>query len=124
MHTVLSVLLGAVFVVSGFAKLASPAAWRAQAAGLGTPSVAAAVVPYVELAVGATVAVQLIEPIPAIVALGLLLAFTAVIGANLVAGRRPPCACFGAWSATPISWRHLTRNAAFIALAVAVLATT
>lgn len=123
-HAVLSAVLGAVFVVSGIAKLVAPAAWRAQAADLGTPLPVAVVVPYVELTVGATVAVQLVEPIPAIAALVLLVAFTVVIAVNLRAGRRPPCACFGAWSATPISWRDVARNGVFIAMAVAAVATT
>lgn len=123
MHQVLAALLGAVFVVSAVAKLIDLGRWRAHAGGLGAPRSIAVVLPWLELVVGATVAVDLLDPVPAVIALVMLVAFTAVIVANLRAGRRPPCACFGAWSAAPISWRDVARNAAFIALAVAVIAT-
>jgi hypothetical protein len=81
-------------------------------------------VPWWELAVGATTASGLLEPLPALVALATLVAFTAAIVWNLRAGRRPPCACFGAWSASELGWRHVLRNAAFSAVAVLVLVTT
>lgn len=123
MHQVLAALLGAVFVVSAVAKLIDVARWRAHANGLGVPRLVADVVPWVELVVGALVAVAVFEPVPAVAALVMLVAFTIVIVLNLRAGRRPPCACFGAWSATPISWRHVARNVVFIALAVAVIVT-
>jgi uncharacterized membrane protein YphA (DoxX/SURF4 family) len=123
-HLVAAVLLGAVFVVSGAAKLVDVDGWAAQAAGLGIPRPAAVVVPWMELPVGASVAAQLAEPVPVVIALALLVAFTSVIGWNLALGRRPPCACFGAWSAAPIGRRHVVRNAVFIALAVVVIATT
>ena len=119
----LAAALGLVFLVSGTAKLVDRAAWMAQASALGVPVTAAAIVPWLELVVGASVAVQVVEPVPAVVALILLVAFTGVLAWNLRAGRRPPCACFGSWSARPISWLHVARNAAFVALAVAVLAT-
>jgi uncharacterized membrane protein YphA (DoxX/SURF4 family) len=123
-HLVASLLLGAVFVVSGAAKLAIGERWTGQASGLGVPRPIALVVPWIELAVGAMVATQLAEPGPAVAALALLIAFTVVIAWNLRIGRRPPCACFGAWSSAPISWRHVARNVAFVGLAVVVIATT
>ena len=59
MIIVASIILGAVFVVSGVAKVAAPAQWRAQAADLGVPAPVATVVPFVEIAVGALLVAQL-----------------------------------------------------------------
>jgi uncharacterized membrane protein YphA (DoxX/SURF4 family) len=117
---VASVLLGAVFIVSGVTKVASPQLWRTQSSDLGVPSVAAAVVPYAELAVGALLVAQLGRSAAAMAAAVMLLAFTALLIVRLSQGRRPPCACFGALSSKPISWTNVVRNAVFLALAVAV----
>jgi len=115
------VLLGAAFVLAGASKLAAGQAWLGQAAGLGVPRWLATPVPYTEIVVGAFVAVRVARPWPVVVALALLAAFTALIVRLLATGRRPACACFGAWSASPIGWRHLARNAALAALAVVAL---
>jgi uncharacterized membrane protein YphA (DoxX/SURF4 family) len=118
---VASALLGAVFVVSGVMKIAAPRQWRLQAGELGVPAPIAAVVPFVELPVGALLVAQVARrPIAAIAAV-LLLAFTALLALRLSQGRRPPCACFGAWSTKPISWLDVVRNAVFLALAIAVV---
>lgn len=119
---VASVALGIAFLVAGGSKLAAGAAWPAQASGLGAPALAVPVLPWIELVVGATLVLQLGAPLPAVVALALLLAFTGLIGLRLREGVRPPCACFGAWSAKPIGPAHLIRNGALIALAVLSLA--
>jgi hypothetical protein len=50
-----------------------------------------------------------------------LLAFTSLLILRLSQGRRPPCACFGAWSAKPIGWRDVARNTAFLALASLII---
>ncbi len=123
LHLVASLALGALFVVSAVTKLIDVAGWRRQAAGLSVPGAVAVVVPVVELAVGASTATQLAAPVPAAAALGMLVGFTALIGWNLLHGRRPPCACFGATSKTPISWRHVARNTVFVAIAVVAIAT-
>jgi hypothetical protein len=118
-----SIVLGAVFIVAGASKLAAGPRWRAQADDLGVPGSVAIVVPWAELAVGSCLVTQLATPIPAVVAVGLLLAFTALLLVRLVDGSRPPCACFGTWSAAPLSWVHVLRNVALLALAgVALLA--
>jgi len=117
-----SIVLGAVFVVAGGSKLAAADAWRTQAVGLGVAPALAAMVPWAELAVGALLMVQLGEPWPAVAALVLLVAFSALLVVRLTQGRRPPCACFGALSAKPIGPAHLVRNALFAALAVVALA--
>jgi hypothetical protein len=50
----------------------------------------------------------------------MLLAFTVVLVVRLCQGRRPPCACFGALTTKPIGWGNVLRNAAFLAIAVAI----
>lgn len=122
-HLVTRVLLGVVFVVAGASKVAAAASWPAQAAGLGVPRGLAVLVPWGELAVGAMLVVGLAMPAVAVVAVVALVGFTMVLVRALVAGRHPPCSCFGAWSASPIGWRQVVRNAAFIAVGVVAIAT-
>ncbi|MET0909721.1 MAG: MauE/DoxX family redox-associated membrane protein [Ilumatobacteraceae bacterium] len=113
-----SVVLGIAFVVAGGSKIAAGDSWPIQARGLGAPNWTLPIVPWVEIAVGAALVAQLVPPWPAVVALGMLVAFTGLIGVALSQGRHPPCACFGAWSAKPIGPGHLARNGALIALAL------
>ena len=113
-----SILLGLTFVVAGGAKVVAGPAWPVHVRDLGVPMIVAPVLPWVEVAVGAALIVQLAEPWPALAAIALLVSFSALIGLRLSQGRRPACACFGAWSAEPIGPRHLARNAAMLALAV------
>ncbi len=114
-----AVLTGLVFLASSVTKLAGPAAWRAQSGELGVPAAAAAVVPYAEAVLAAWLLVQWHRAVAGWVAAGVLLVFTALLAVRLAQGRRPPCACFGSWSAKPIGPGHLARNAVFIAVAVA-----
>jgi uncharacterized membrane protein YphA (DoxX/SURF4 family) len=122
-HIVARIALGGVFVVAGGSKVASGAAWPLQAAQLGVAVPVATVVPWFELIVGALVAVGVGEPWPAVVALAALAAFTLALVRTLRLGQRPPCACFGTWSAKPLGFSHVARNGGFAALAVLVLAT-
>ncbi len=119
--SVAAVVLGAAFVLAGAAKLAAGIAWRSQAVQLGAPAWVAPWVPWVELLVGAALVSRLAEPVPAVLAIALLLAFTALIVVRLARGEHPPCACFGAWSAKPIGAAHVVRNAVLLALAVLAL---
>lgn len=116
-----SIALGAAFLVAGGSKLAAGPEWAAQAHGLRAPTIAIPVLPWLELVVGAALVVQLAQPFAAIVALVLLIAFSALIGLRLREGEHPPCACFGAWSAKPIGATHLIRNGALAALGVLAL---
>lgn len=113
-----SVLLGLAFLLAGGSKLAAGRAWTAMAADLGAPAVTIPVVPWVELAVGAALIAQLVVPFPAVLALVLLVAFSVLMLIRIREGRRPPCACFGAWTASPIGARHLSRNAVLAVLAI------
>lgn len=110
------VALGLALVVAAVAKLAAGVRWVDQAATLGVRRPIAVALPWFELTVGATVAAGLAEPWPAVIAVGLLVVFTAWIAVHLVRGDHPPCACFGALSAAPLSWWHVARNVALIAL--------
>lgn len=116
---VASVATGVVFLASGASKVSSPQQWRAGAGALGVPWPVARPVPFAEIAVGAVLATLWRRNVVAWVAVAMLVGFTALLALRLAQGRRPVCACFGSWSATPIGVRHLLRNAVFLALAVA-----
>jgi uncharacterized membrane protein YphA (DoxX/SURF4 family) len=119
---VAAVLLGVVFLVAGVAKIAAPQQWRGQSADLGVVGPVAAVLPFVEVVVGALLVAQIARRQVAIVAGLLLLAFIGLLVVRLKQGRRPPCACFGRWSTKPIGWTDVARNAAFLVLAAVVVA--
>lgn len=114
-------VLGVVFLASGAAKIASGSLWAQQVQAIGAPPVSVAVVPPLEIVVGALLCTRVAPAAVAAVALALLTTFTALITVRLAQGKRPPCACFGSWSARPLGWRHLLRNVVLIALAVVVL---
>lgn len=116
--TIARIAVGVAFVVAGATKLAAGRAWPEQARGLGVDGRVAAVLPWIELVLGATTVVGVVEPWPIGACAVLLAAFTVVIAARLRRGEHPPCACFGAWSARPIGGGHLARNATLLALAV------
>jgi uncharacterized membrane protein YphA (DoxX/SURF4 family) len=116
--TVASILLGAVFLVSGASKIAAGPAWPAQARELGAPTVLVSVLPWFEIVLGAVLVVQIAPTAAAVVALGVLGAFTALLVRRLAQGRHPPCACFGSWSAKPLGPGHVVRNVGFMVLAV------
>jgi uncharacterized membrane protein YphA (DoxX/SURF4 family) len=115
---VASIVVGAALVLAGVSKLAAGDTWPSQARGLGAPDRLIPLLPWLEIVVGALLIAQVARPAMATIAIALLLAFTALLVVNLRQGRRPPCACFGAWSAKPIGAGHIARNLALIALAV------
>lgn len=115
---VAAVVVAAVFLVAGVLKVARQREWKTQAAGLGVPAVVAAVVPFVEIGLGAALLVQWQRQTCAWAAVALLVAFTLVLVVRLARGERPACACFGSWSSNPIGAGHLARNLALIGLAV------
>jgi uncharacterized membrane protein YphA (DoxX/SURF4 family) len=118
---VAAVVVGAAFVVAGASKLAARDSWPSQARGLGAPNWVIPIVPWFELVVGALLIAQVARPLMALVAIALLAVFTAMIAVRLRQGRRPPCACFGAWSAKPIGGGHVVRNLALMAVAALAL---
>lgn len=116
-----SVLLGLIFLLSGGSKVAAGPTWPAQAAELGAPAAVVPLLPWFELVLGGLLVVQIARPWPAIVAVLTLLVFSGLLVLRLRQGRRPPCACFGAWSTKPLGWGHLVRNSAFVAIGVVAI---
>lgn len=89
---------------------------------LGAPRLVVPVLPWIEVLLGALLIAQWQRRPMAIAAGAMLVAFTALILANLARGRRPRCACFGSWSSRPLGWRHVARNAVLVALALVAIA--
>ncbi|NJM40965.1 MAG: redoxin domain-containing protein, partial [Anaerolineae bacterium] len=75
-----------------------------------------------ELAIAVLLAVPPAQPLGAIGALVLLLAFTLALAAQLLRGKHPTCACFGSLSQAAISWRSVARNGVLMALAGGLMA--
>jgi hypothetical protein len=109
-----SIVVGAAFLLSGAAKIAAGKAWPVQARELGAPRGVIPVLPWLEIVVGALLCAQVARVVVALVATAMLVAFTVLIIVRLLQGRRPPCACFGSWSAKPLGWRHVLRNGVLI----------
>lgn len=116
------VVLALVLAASGGAKLADPHSTRAsfRALALPAPGALAVIVPLVEL--GTAVALIAAPPLGAVIALGLLAAFSVFLASRVARGETEPCACFGQVRRRPISRADLLRNGALMALAVATLA--
>lgn len=115
------VVLGAVFAVSAATKLAGLRQWRSDADALGVPAVIAAPVPFLEALLGGLLVGGPWRPWPAVASALMLVAFTALLGRRLAQGSRPPCACFGAWSARPLGPGHLVRNGALLLVAMVAM---
>ena len=110
--------VGAVLLIAGASKLAHPR-WADAAPQLGVPSALARPVPWVELATGAALVTGLGYPVVPGGAALLCAAFTVLVARVLAAGRRPRCACFGAWSSTrAIGPATVIRNLVLTAAAV------
>ena len=110
------ILLGLALLVAAVTKIASGSRWVDQAFDVGVTRWLAVTLPWLELVVGATVVSGLAEPWPAVVAVAMLVAFTVWIVIHLAHGQHPPCACFGALSAAPLSWWQVARNGGLIGL--------
>jgi len=116
-----AIVLGAVFLVAGGSKIAAGPEWPVQARGLGASGVVIPLVPWIEIAIGALLVVQVARRPAAGAAVVVLVVFTGLIIGQLARGHRPPCACFGAWSAKPLGAGHVARNSALIGLGVLAL---
>lgn len=113
-----AVVLAAVFVWSGAAKLARPVTTTEGFAALGVPAArfTARAVPVAELALAALL---LAAPrVGGMVALAVLAGFSLMLLRALGAGTSAGCNCFARARAEPVSRRDLARNAALAALAV------
>lgn len=114
-------LLAAVFLVAGLAKLADLAGSRQALRDFGVPARLASpfglLLPLAELAVGVALVPTVSAWWAALGALALLLLFVAGIGSNLARGRTPDCHCFGQLHSAPAGWPTLIRNIVLAAVA-------
>lgn len=116
-----AVVVGGAFLLAGGAKIAAGRAWPEQARALGAPGITIRFVPWIEILLGALLCAQVARQMVAALAALLLVVFTGLLVKRMMQGQRPPCACFGSWSAQPLGWRHLARNAALLAAAVVAI---
>lgn len=118
-------ILAGVFLLAGAGKLADRPGSRQALVGFGVSAAVAAplavVLPVAELAVAVMLVPTASARVAAGAALALLSAFVVGITANLAAGRRPDCHCFGQLHSTPIGASTLGRNTALAALAAGVV---
>jgi uncharacterized membrane protein YphA (DoxX/SURF4 family) len=110
--------LAVIFAVAAVAKFRSPGSTKSdfRSLGLPRPELLAVLVPITEV-----LSALLLLAAPGwggVLAFSLLAAFTATLAAVLRSGRVASCACFGGTTATPISARHLVRNALLMLLAL------
>jgi methylamine dehydrogenase accessory protein MauD len=118
-------VLAAVFLTAGLAKLADREGSRQAMRDFGVPAPLAGplgtLLPLAEL----TVAVALVFPATAwagaLAAGVLLLLFVQAIAVNLARGRQPDCHCFGQLHSAPAGWSTLLRNLALALVAVFVV---
>lgn len=107
-------VLAGVFAVAGTTKLLDRTGVREALVGFGLPPRLVAPVgwalPVAELLVAISLIPQASAWWGALAALGLLLAFTAVIARSLARGERPDCRCFGQLHTAPVGWSTLLRN--------------
>ena len=108
--------MGVVLLVAGGTKLAQPG-WRATAGAFGAPAWVAKGLPWLELCLGALLVAGAGLPWTAVVALGLLVAFTAAVALRVRRGDAVPCGCFGETSPAPVGRDTLLRNLLLVVLA-------
>lgn len=113
-----AVAVGLVLIAAGVSKLAHPVRWSSDARSLGVDRRVSALVPPVEIVLGALLLVGFAGPWPPVAALGLLGVFTAVLMRFVGRDDAPSCACFGGVSRRPIGVGHILRNAVLMALAL------
>jgi methylamine dehydrogenase accessory protein MauD len=114
-------VLSAVFLVSGIAKLADRPGSRKAIEDFGVHATlagpSAIFLPVAELAVAVALLVRAAAWYGALGALLLLLLFITGIAVNLARGRAPDCHCFGQLHSEPVGWRTLARNGALTMIA-------
>lgn len=114
-------LLAAVFVTAGAAKLADRAGSVRALRDFGIPAAflpsLGLLLPLAEIATAVALLTAASAWYGALAALGLLLCFCVAIAVNLVQGRNPDCHCFGQLHSAPASWSTLARNGALTLIA-------
>lgn len=120
---VAAVILGLVFEWSGVAKLASRSAWQVEGTPFATGSVpfnrlVRSLLPWFEIVLGGLLVLRVAPTATGAIAALVLVVFTWALVRVLATGQRPPCMCFGAVRARPISWLSVARNVLLLACAV------
>jgi hypothetical protein len=114
-----------VFVLAAVAKLSDRQRARESLLGFGVPEhwsrpgLVALIV--LEVLIAALLAYPPTQQAGAWSALVALAVFSLALGWQLVHGRRPACACFGALTASAISWKSVGRNLLLMLLAIALI---
>jgi peroxiredoxin len=118
-------VLSAVFLVAGFAKLVDREGSRQGLEGFGIPKAAAqpvsVLLPLAEIAVAILLLPTATAWWGAIGAAVLLGLFIAGIGYNLAKGNHPDCHCFGQLHSEPAGWPTLIRNGILEAVALFIV---
>ncbi|WP_378735709.1 MauE/DoxX family redox-associated membrane protein [Nocardia brasiliensis] len=117
-------VVGVLFGLSAWGKLADPIGTRKALGEFGVPIRWVPVVgwglPLLEAVVGVAVLAPWTALPGALLAMLLLVVFTAAVVRLLRRGERPACSCFGAMSATPIGTWTVVRNGILLVLAASV----
>lgn len=121
----LRLVLGGLLALAGVTKVADRASFRQAVAEYGMLPIAleapfAALLPIVELTLGALLLLGLGTTAAAAIATPIFLTFTLAIGVNLARGRSFNCHCFGAVSSDTIGWPALLRSLLLAAGALVV----
>jgi hypothetical protein len=118
-------LVAAMFVVAGAAKLADRRGVRRMLVQFGSPPLLAPPLAWVLAGTELGVALALLlEPSARLGGLGavvLLVVFGAAVAVNLRRGRRPECRCFGGLRAHETGWSTVARNALLASVAGVVV---
>jgi uncharacterized membrane protein YphA (DoxX/SURF4 family) len=122
---VLRIVLGAIFLFAGVAKVGHADQFAAQIAGfrlLPQPAVAplAVALPYLEILLGGYLVVGLFTRTAAWSAVALLAVFDLAVASAVVRGMTVSCGCFGPNDTTVTTWTEVARDAVFVLLAVIV----
>jgi uncharacterized membrane protein YphA (DoxX/SURF4 family) len=121
----LRVVLGAIFLVAGGAKIGHFADFANQIAGFRIlPQVVIApmaiALPFLEVLLGAYLVLGLFTRAAAWIAALLLLVFDGAIASAVIRGMSVSCGCFGPQDKTVTTWGEVARDAIFVLLAVIV----
>ena len=121
---IVRLILAAVLLVSGTAKLLDRDGTRQAVTAFGLPvrfaPLIASALPIVELVLALTLIPARLLPLSAGLATALFLAFTVVVTRSVLQGNHVACSCFGQLSAAPITRTTIARNALLTGLALAV----
>jgi methylamine dehydrogenase accessory protein MauD len=118
-------IVAAVLLVAGVAKLADRDGARTATRAFGAPAPLAARISALligaELAAGVLLIPSATAEIGAVAAASLLLTFCAAIARSVIRGEAPDCHCFGQLHSAPAGPRALARNLLLAAIAVLVI---